>query len=693
MNFQRVQVADKRVINPTRTYFSNFDGRTQACRLAVLHVMTAVLAVCLIGSHSIAQDAAPAKEAGPAKQAGAEQGGAKPVLMTALKLLPDTAAGVVRIPNLTVLCDSWKKTTLSGITDDPSMKPLIDANFGSQGAVWEKLGDKVGLRPKELYEIATGEVIAVWLPFENDNRRPSSVCVVADIRGKHAEAEAVLKRVDQDLKADGATRTDVTHAGETVRVYRPKTRPGQLKIEQVVVCLTKDRVIASDRDSVVLEILDAIANDGREDSLDKAPLLRTVWKQALSRSEIEVEGSQVEWFVKPLTMGRIIRDVAKVDRGNKVRILNLLENQGFDALQAAGGIAVVGQGKFDLLHRGYVHAPPVTDKPSRYRLAARMLQFPNTPLEGIPAWVPANTASITRVNWKIEEAFWAVETLVDEAFDNEIFRPSIEGIRDDEEGPQIDIEKNVLPNLSEHLLLLTDNTLPATVDSERVLVAIEVLNADAIGTAVRKAMEVEPDVFKVDTVPGVEIWQVKHGSGDDELDDEFFDDLGFEEEIDEEQTPLLNTWAIAMVPAGKGSKKSHLVFSSHVEWLVDVAKRMQTGEGDKLADLDEVKDLLKLTSEMGADEVAFQRVVRLRQSLRAKYELQRQGELKNSDSVLASLVRRMFEGDEPKADEPIERLNVSKWPAFSEVEKYFRNAFGFVETTETGWNLNGFLLK
>ena len=53
----------------------------------------------------------------------------------------------------------------------------------------------------------------------------------------------------------------------------------------------------------------------------------------------------------------------------------------------------------------------------------------------------------------------------------------------------------------------------------------------------------------------------------------------------------------------------------------------------------------------------------------------------------------MFEGDEPKADEPIERLNVSKWPAFSEVEKYFRNAFGFVETTETGWNLNGFLLK
>ena len=212
MNFQRVQVADKRVINPTRIYFSNFDGRTQARRVAVFHVMTAVLAVCLIGSHLVAQDAAPAKEAGPAKKAGAEQGGAKPVLMTALKLLPDTAAGVVRIPNLTVLCDSWKKTTLSGITDDPSMKPLIDANFGSQGAVWEKLGDKVGLRPKELYEIATGEVIAVWLPFENDNRRPSSVCVVADIRGKHAEAEAVLKRVDQDLKADGATRTDVTHA-------------------------------------------------------------------------------------------------------------------------------------------------------------------------------------------------------------------------------------------------------------------------------------------------------------------------------------------------------------------------------------------------------------------------------------------------------------------------------------------------
>ena len=40
--------------------------------------------------------------------------------------------------------------------------------------------------------------------------------------------------------------------------------------------------------------------------------------------------------------------------------------------------------------------------------------------------------------------FWASETLLNEAFGDEIFKDIIEGIRDDEDGPQIDIAKNVL---------------------------------------------------------------------------------------------------------------------------------------------------------------------------------------------------------------------------------------------------------
>ncbi|TWT89514.1 membrane or secreted protein [Neorhodopirellula pilleata] len=608
---------------------------------------------------------------------------------TAIHYLPADAAGVVRVPDVPTLRQAWQKTTLYSVRENEAMQPLLDASFGPQGVLWSQVGDRVGIRGKDLIEIGTGELVVAWLPFENDRRQPSAVCLIAETKGKEAAAAAVLDRIDRDLKENGSTRRDVIQDGQEIRIYQPKTRPGQLKIEQVVIASDGDRIVAADRDSVVIEILKAITNDGRTAALADDELYQTVRTKVEQRTAIEQPGSEVEWFVRPLAMGRIIRDVAKVDRGNKVKILNLLENQGFDAIQAMGGTVVVSQGEFDLLHRGYIHAPPVTAEPDRYRLAARMLQFPNGDLYQMPGWIPKTVASVTQVNWKIEDAFWAVETLVDEAFNDRIFRPTIGGILEDEEGPQIDLENSVLPNLGNHLLLLTDNTEPITVDSERLLVAIEVRDEDAIRNAVRKAMEVEPDVSRVESVEGVDIWKVQRGGESEDVNEEFFNDFGITEPDTEDQQPLLDTWAIAMVGKAKGSTKPYLIFASHVDFLVEVAERIQSGAGDGLSELPEIQSLIETTKKMGADQIAIHRVVRLRESLRTKYELQRRGELKESDSVLATIIRRIANAkDEPE----IERPNAAKWPAYDQVQEFFRNASSFVETTPEGWNLNAFLL-
>lgn len=625
--------------------------------------------------------------------------------LSALRLLPDSAAGVVRVPDVPTLCDAWESTTIGKLTDDEALQPLLEANFGEAGTVWQHMGDRVGLRPKDLYQIGTGEAVAAWLTSTEARRPSSALCVVAEVEGDQQETREVLDRIDAELKQQEATRTDRTYQGETVRVYRPKVKPGQLLIEQIVICLTDDRIIAADRDSIVNGVLDAIAAGGRADSLADAELRNRVLEDSYSRSKladaesadtdgIRWHGDVVEWFAKPLEVGRIIRDLAKIDRGNKVKIIDLLEQQGFDAIQAAGGIVLVGGEKFDLLHRGFVLAPPIPGEPQRYRLAARMLQFPNASHDSLPAWVPADVASFARINWKLEDAFWAAETLVDQALDSRIFRPSIEGIRDDEEGPQIDLEKNVLPNLDDQVVVLTDNTLPVGQNSDRLLLAIRVKDAAAIQNAVRKAMEVEPDVFQIDTVPGVEIWKVQRGE-EDEIEAEFFDDLGFDDAVEDQEQPLLNTWAIAVVPAAKQSEAAHLVFASHVELLEEVARRMMgTDQTPGLREQPEiVQQQQALVDELGAEEVAIERLVRLRLSLRTKYELLRQGELKESDSILATIIRRLVEGDDDGLPDEIERPNQAKWPPFSELEEYFRNAVSFVETTDSGWTLNAVLLK
>lgn len=628
--------------------------------------------------------------------AGGQQNAVGGNYVPAIELLPDSVAGLVRVPNMPRFCTAWEKTFLGQLFKDESMQPFIESQRSRAKNYLESFDNKVGLRPEDLYEIASGEVVISWLPFDNDKRRPFALCVVADIRGLKAKADNALKKIDDDLTGGGWIRTDVEHQGQEVRIYNTKPKPGQLKVEQVAITLSDTRIIAADRDSVVTDLLDAIAGEPKGEPIAKFENFKTV----LSRSANAIQGPvkagggtiSVEWFAKPFQMGRILRESLEVDRGNQVDILKLLENQGFDAIRAAGGIFALAGAKFDILHRGSVLAPATTDEPSKYKLAARMLQFQNTPAEPVPAWVADDVASFNRLNLDFDEAFWASETLINEAFGDEIFRDIIEGIRDDEDGPQIDLAKNVLPNLDDQVILITDNTLPTDLNSERMLVAIRVSDAAAIKLAINKAMKVEPDASIMDVLPGVEIWRVQRGEGDDDFDAELFKDLeiGFGDEEVEEAAPLLDHWAIALVDKGPGSDAPYLMFSNHPDLLVKAAKKILVGGDAGLANEPRVHAVVASMKALGGNSPAFDRLVRTRLSLRAKYQLLRQGKLKESDSVLASFYRRFLEDDEGSEPEP---LNAGNLPPIEKIEKYLPDGGSYFETTVEGWSLTGFFLK
>ena len=591
----------------------------------------------------------------------------------AIKLLPETTAGVARIPNLPDFCSAWKKTHVGSLMDEPLMKPFIEVQKARAENYFDSIDNKIGLRPQDLYDIASGEVVAAWLSFEKDKRRPYSFCVIADIRGLKAKADKALEQIDEDLIAGGAIRNDVAHLGQTVRVYTTKPKPGQLKIEEIAITADDTRVIAADRQRVVTDVLDAVAGNPAAGSLSEFEEFKNLRKRVDESIADAVKKQNatpaLEWFARPFAMGRILREVFEVDRGNQVDILKLLEGQGFDAIKAMGGTAALAGKEIDLLHRGFIVAPPTVPSEQRYKLAARMLQLVDLPLQPVPKWVHPEVGSFNRIHWKLEEAFWASETLINDAFGDDIFRPMIEGIRDDEEGPQIDIAQDVLPNLDNEVILLTDNVLPAAIDAERMLVAIRVKNVAVIKDAIRKAMEVEPDASKMDALPGVEIWRVQRGEAEDDFEKDLFgsDDFGFEEDDVEQAPPLLDHWAIALVEQGPGSNAPYLIFSSHPDFLVQTATRIMQGAKDGLGGLPEMKRVVTTMETLGADQVAFDRLIRLKLTLRVKYELLRQGQLKDSDSVLFKLLRRLDEEEDGIQPDP---LNASKLPPINQVEHH-----------------------
>lgn len=613
--------------------------------------------------------------------------------IAAVDLLPDSTAGLLRVPDFPSFCTGWDETNLGKLLKDPLLEPFVESQRERSRKYFESIDSKVGLRPADLYDIASGEVVAAWLPFERDKRRPYAVCVIADSRGMRQQVDAMLDKIDADLRSQGATRKDVEHGDQIVRVYTREPKPGQLKIEEIVITADDTRVIAADRDTVVFDLLDAAGGSPKGPPLRGVESFLTVMARSHDSLQKDLGDGLIglQWFARPFAMGRILREVFEVDRGTQVDILKLLENQGFDAIRAAGGAVGLGVGEFDFLHRGVVLAPPTADEPDRYELGARMLQFPNIDLGDLPGWIAPDLASVLRVNWRMEPAFWAAETVVNEAFGEDIFRPTLRDIRDDQEGPQIDIVEDVLPNLDDHAIMVTDNTLPAGLDSERMLVAIRVKDGDKIREVVARTMEVEPDVTILDAIPGVDIWVVDRDQTDIDFGSDLFVDLGIDDDIEADKPPpLLEHWAIAQVDRGPDGRESYLMFSSHPDLLIETAKRILEDNGRAPPPAGEFAAAGQALRSLGAGPVAVERVVRPGLSLRVKYELFRKGELQDIDSIGASLLRRLFRAAEVTDPEPVE---AEKLPPMSQIEHYFRPAGSFVETTDDGWTLNSFILK
>lgn len=616
----------------------------------------------------------------------------------AIGLLPDSAAGLVRVPDVPAFCKAWQTTNLGRLIEDPIMQPFLDAQKGKAKVKLESLEKRIGLRFEDIYAIASGEAVMAWLPFKND-RRPFSLVAIADIRGRQKQVKDALAKIDQDLKADQWVLSETSHGDQTILVYDRKPRPGQLKIEQIAISHNAIRIIAADRKSVVMDLIDAVAADGADSPISKQADFRSVLSRSAKAIQ-EIDGNAggaiaAEWFAKPFQMGRIARESMDVDQGNQIDFLRLLQSQGFDAVKAAGGIAVIGGQMFDVIHRGYVLAPATADQPDLYQKAAKMLQFPGTALADIPAWIDESTSTFSRLNWKMENGFWAAESLVNEALNEDLFREIIDGIRDDEEGPQIDIPGKVLPALDDQILLLTDSVDEVDIDSERMLVAIRVSDVKAMEDNIRRWMDGEPDATEMDVpkeLEGMRMWRVERsGETEEDFGADLFDD--FAEEDMDEPAPLLDQWAISLVEEGPNSSAAYLMLSSHPELLLDVAKRVRgLLNTQALSDLPGVKNVSEMIQAMSGDQpsICFDHVGRPTHSLRVKYELLRRGKLKDSDSIIATIIRRILQANE---DDELEGIDAQLLPSFDQIKGFLPPGGGVIENSEDGWLMTGFFLK
>jgi hypothetical protein len=591
------------------------------------------------------------------------------------QLVPVETQGFVSFTDLPQFLERWKKTQLGSLVDLPSMKAFWEEQQNEIEKRFKDAGWQLNIRPKDMAEIATGQVAVAWIAVPTEPRKPFSVVLIADVSGKETETTAMLERIDSELKERKATIEKIDLLGSKVTKYVLPRQQGELKIEESYYVVANGQLVAADDIKTIEFVLNRQAGKAEKTLIDSP-----TYQEATKHLEGNVVSSDFEYFVNPIGFANVLRSIAAKPATRQTDMLKVLTNQGFDRIQAVTGKVQLASGDLDVQHECFVLAP----KP--WPNSVQILDFPNMADKKVPAWAGPNTASYLATAWNAKEAFWKAEGIVGEiAGDEDTFKVVIDGIETDPKGPQIDIRNDILPYVTNEIYALSDCIEPITPDSRRSLIAIRITDSDKLASVVDRIMKVEPDATPVDFEQH-RIWVVAREDEADlasfGIDEDLnsFDESGSEEE---EEQPWLNNWAIAI-------HDDFLMFSSHAEMIKDAIKA-KPGASPLVEQLDFARAQSKIESISKGRPNCFWNIDRADLSFRMQYELFRQDKLPQSRSMLASIVDRILRPKKEMKDE-VQKVKGDLLPPFEEIRKYLLPGGSVVETQDDGWSIQSFVL-
>ncbi|HUT09890.1 MAG TPA: hypothetical protein VMY42_05305 [Thermoguttaceae bacterium] len=343
------------------------------------------------------------------------------------ELLPDTTTGFIAVADMETLRKHWNDTQIGQLMADPVMKPFAE---DLQAELRKRLAAadvRLGLKAEDLENVLGGEIAAAVVRLGPEQ---AAAAVLLDVTGHLPQAETLLEKVGADLIKRGAKRSEQQAAGNTIvrfEIPAPANVP-DAEPQNAYYCLSGNLLAASDDPDVIVEIL-ARAAKKQDGSLADSPGYLAV-KQ---RCEKDNGGAmpQIRWFIHPLGYVEAIRAATpENERRRGKSVVELLENQGFEAIQGVGGFVDFMAEDCELVHRTFVYAPPP------HEMAMKMLKFPAGQVDAdgqlVPNdlapqdWVSRDIATYTTVYCDLLNAFDNFGPLFDEVTGGELFLFSTE---------------------------------------------------------------------------------------------------------------------------------------------------------------------------------------------------------------------------------------------------------------------------
>jgi len=597
------------------------------------------------------------------------------------RLMSPTTRGFLSITDVQDLHQHWLRTQMGQLVQDEAMQPFVKDMKRQLQRKISGVREKLAMEWAGLKDVANGE-IALGL-VERENER-AAIALTVNVAGHDDQLRSLLRKVDSKLTKRGATKSRTEQSGTEVTTYTiaPKKEGGRTRT--AVYFVKQDMLCATDSSLEAAEMLARFDGGSNLFGVD-------AYQQTMTRCAKEAAGlvPQVRWYVDPFGYARSIRSLAPAGQERHGRdYLKILGSQGFEAVQGIGGfVNLAVAGSYELLHRTSIYAPPIPGELDKYRLAMRMMKFPNRRGMRANKWLPRKLATYRTFNWDLANAFQHFDTLFDAVIGyDEAFADVIEGLEVDAYGPQIRVQKDFVDHLGQQVILVTDYEVPITPKCERFLFVVELTNEEAIAATMKKYMDSDPNATQT-KFNGKIVWEIQEAEEDIPDFDIASADLDLlapveEEEVAGSSNPGLPTSGVCVTDG-------QLFIASHIDFLKSVLAAGDLEEG--LASAGDYREVNAALNQLLPGDAAVRTFMRTDEAFRPVYELLRQGKMPESETLLGRLLNRLLTPPDDE-DEGIlrqQKIDGRKLPDFEMVRRYFGPAGSVIRSDKEGWMIVG----
>ncbi len=409
----------------------------------------------------------------------------------AAELLPDQTLVYLQARSVPDLIKAFNETSMGRITRDEQIRPFVSHLYGSALDAYTQIEERIGLPMADLLRLPQGELCFAVVAQDQGN---PEVVLLFDV-GKHvAQAETLLRRLDEELLGAEASRTVEEVAGVQMDVYE---FPGRGR--RLVVFEKEGTVVFTSNVDLSKQLLDVWGGNEELLTLSENRKFKTIMNRCrVTNDDDDEEQPHVTFYADPFTLAK------RLTRGNFAAQAGLATAAGLgvDGITGVGGSMVFATEEFD----GIMHAHMLLETPREGVVKMVALESGDTTPE---PWVPTDVASYSTMHWDIDQTLDEMTKLYDVFRGENAWQIEIVDVASEQSG--VDFETDILQQIDGRATMLTWMEPPARLNSQATLIAVKVKNPERVKASLTRVTDKFANRTQRETYGGLTYFSVDVG--------------------------------------------------------------------------------------------------------------------------------------------------------------------------------------